>query len=380
MSDVMKHFRKNELSGCLENDNCTEVLQKSNPNTNSGDKSSICYETSKDAFIHQKTPAGVEQNLSVICGKEIDTQQDRSLHMRTHSGTPKSDSKCDICNKVFPTAAGIRKHKKTHAHDRPYICDVCSKTYKNSSQLGVHKKRVHSGIKNHVCNICGYAATYKGTLREHLKRHIGDFNFHCESCGKGFYSKYELQRHKNFHTGERPFGCVICGKEFVSHGYLRRHKQDTHPEVQKDGSTVLFKGYKCEICGKVYKVMKSLRIHASCHTGENRLFLCDICGKALTSNVLLQAHKRIHTGEKPFVCDICGKNFTVKQGLQFHLRTHTGEKPYSCNQCDKSFTQKSSLIVHTRYHTGQRPYSCQLCKRGFVTKTLLKTHQKSQCI
>ncbi|XP_033609530.1 gastrula zinc finger protein xLCGF3.1 isoform X1 [Cryptotermes secundus] len=378
LSDVVKYVRKREMPSCPEKGGvCTKAVQESNFICRSEEGGGASYETSEDlARCNKKASLAVNSYLYSPSDQESNSEQKLHFPMRPENGS----HQCDVCAKVFLTTAGIRRHKKTHIQDRPYACGMCTKTYKNSSQLGVHKKRVHFGNNSHICTVCGYAATYKGILREHLKRHFGEFNFHCELCGKGCYSNMELQRHSNLHTGERPFGCNVCGKKFISKCYLMRHKEDTHPGIQKDGSTIAFMGYSCEICGKVYKVKKSLQLHSGGHTGKNRLYLCDICGKVLTSNVLLEAHKRIHTGEKPFGCNICGKHFAVKQGLRFHLRTHTGEKPYTCDHCGKSFTQQSSLVVHKRYHTGQRPFSCQLCSKGFVTRTLLKIHQKSKCI
>lgn len=316
---------------------------------------------------------GDQRQICFICGKIFDKESTLDLHLKTHNFL------CDICGKVLLTSDKLRRHKRSHK-ERLFTCDICNKTFKFTYQLNSHHKIVHSGIKNHICNICGYAAAFKSALKAHENKHLHDFRYHCDVCGKGFHEKHQLKTHMNFHSRNQPFSCNICGKAFFYKHYLTRHKRTTHPEVQKDGSTKSFEGHECEFCGRVLKHKKTLLLHMSSHTGGNRTFLCDICGRSFRTNHQLEAHKRVHTGEKPFVCDVCAKAFGKKSSLRMHMCVHTREKHHRCDECGKSYTQQSSLIVHKRYHTGQRPYHCLLCNKGFVTKTQLKMHQNTVCV
>jgi uncharacterized Zn-finger protein len=356
-----------------ETDACGDAL-KNNPAPKSAENKFSSVNTPEyPVFVDVGTFAGKQRHICVICGAVFDMVSKLDLHLKTHSFL------CDVCGKVLLTSDQLSRHKRAHK-DRIYACNICSKTFRFNYQLNFHTKVVHSGIKNHICNICGYAAAFKSALKLHLRKHLRDFRFHCEVCGKGYHNKHSLETHMNLHTGKQSFLCNVCGKAFFFKHYLTRHKRATHPEVQEDGSTGFFRGHECQFCGRVLKHKKSLLLHMTYHTGVNRAFLCDICGKAFRTNHQLDVHKRIHTGEKPFVCDVCVKAFRTKSGLRMHMCVHTKEKRHRCDQCGKSYTQQSSLIVHKRYHTGQRPYHCQLCNKGFVTKTLLKMHQNTECI
>ncbi|XP_030255010.1 zinc finger protein 391-like [Sparus aurata] len=193
--------------------------------------------------------------------------------------------------------------------------------------------------------------------------------------------------------GDKLFSCDVCGKRFTVLGSLRTHTR-VHTGVKPFSCDVCRKRFTqqghlkkhmrvhtgekpfdCVVCGKRFGDRQSLKRHTRVHTGE-KPFDCVVCGKRFGERQSLRGHMSSHTGEKPFVCGVCGNRFILQGNLKRHMRVHTGEKPFSCGDCGKSFAERANLIPHMRIHTGEKPFACDVCGRRFIQQGTLKSHMR----
>lgn len=84
-------------------------------------------------------------------------------------------------------------------------CETCGKMVL-ASRLHIHRK-IHSGIKSHLCDHCGRAFLLKAYLNAHIRiNHRGlerQKRFMCSSCGYTCDQKHKLEVHERIHTDER---------------------------------------------------------------------------------------------------------------------------------------------------------------------------------
>ena len=85
---------------------------------------------------------------------------------------------------------------------------------------------------------------------------------------------------------------------------------------------------------------------------------------------------KVHDDSKGFKCDVCLKMFPSKSDLERHYRMHTGEKPFACQTCDRKFAVLSTLVRHEATHSEIKSFKCSICPEGrfFKTKKELNQH------
>ncbi|XP_063545315.1 zinc finger Y-chromosomal protein 2-like isoform X2 [Cydia strobilella] len=210
---------------------------------------------------------------------------------------------CSLCDKLLCHNRSLQQHfYLRHAEIDPVKCELCRKQFRNAGVLHYHqcpnKKATPKPAPTQYCQECSLhfpnPAQYKAHLLtlKHTPRDL--YKFECEVCKKRFRHKHWMRDHVDWiHRGLKKYSCDKCDSSFGAFTSLRRH--------------------------------------------------------------VARAHDKVAAPRATHVCDLCGKTFKVKKSLEEHLLTHYGLRPFGCASCPATFSYRAALYTHTRLkHRGNK--------------------------
>ena len=96
---------------------------------------------------------------------------------------------------------------------------------------------MHDKIKDHICEICGYATSRKNNLKQHKRsfHKMEEKGFKCNHCHYATYRMCDLRRHMSVHNRTRPreVRCEYCSCTFSEKTNLKKHKEKFHKKYDK---------------------------------------------------------------------------------------------------------------------------------------------------
>ncbi|CAG4956811.1 unnamed protein product [Colias eurytheme] len=244
------------------------------------------------------------------------------------------DVVCFYCDCAFTSTRRLIHHLNQHLEIPPdggLLC--CGNIYDDLHFFEFHVSDKHTvkKVNAHLCKACGYSATNKGNLKEHIdnehrkcelekkekkKTKFGpknqkNFPAVCPECNKTFSNKYNMHSHMKLHQDQK-FECAKCLKSYRSKGALVQHMEVVHEGKLK---------HVCSTCGEGFPTRVDRDVHARLHTGDTP-YECEYCGKAYRAKNTLRAHIQIHLDIRKFECKICSRKFRKIAHLKYHVSTH----------------------------------------------------------
>lgn len=319
------------------------------------------------------------------CDYGVNSLKEFQKHIREEHNDIEKKFSCPYCEEEFSNSAVKSQHidddhpeiakalKKFHQSkngDLQTACEMCGKLFSTAAGLALHMSSIHLK-KKFKCDICNVELSQKFSLKAHKieKHHENLRGFDCNICKKTFAYRFRLKAHvEQMHTpsdeSTNKYICETCGYFSKSKAGLRYHLTK-HDEQRKQ--------YQCEICPYKTYYKGSIAEHMASHQG-NRRFVCDVCGDKFFTGKQLKVHMRRHTGELPYQCLICGKRFRTDIAYARHRDIHLNKMRFKCEYCDKEFVQKTNCLAHMRQHTGEKPFKCDWCGQSFTHNVSRKNH------
>ncbi len=250
-----------------------------------------------------------------ICGLNSMVEHNKKVH-----GMP-TGFVCPVCDKRdFRTKGLLRAHVMTHCEDkRP--CAHCGKLFADGQKMKRHVNEVHAKVRNHMCNTCGKTFARKDKLRAHEVMHeegavkagkdedddtAGERPFLCHKCGKGFAKQEHVNRHQK--------ACGIAGRrrrKLLADDQERPGGYELGPELyHKDPETGL---YNCKECNHKVRVIKEGIFEQL----PKLSFLSQFKNKHYIAEHYARNHRKENL-KLPFRCEECGKGYKVIKDLIRH--------------------------------------------------------------
>ncbi|XP_067014790.2 zinc finger protein [Anabrus simplex] len=246
-----------------------------------------------------------------------------------------------------------------------FVCNKCAKSFVTHKMLTDHQK-VHSGEWSYDSDICQAPLTRNSVQQRRQKVHVGgQLVFSCDKCNRLFDSYLGSQIHKG-HCGKVSKSCY-CDELGIPCLFKNRNRnQQRHVQKAK-------LPFCCCICGKCFRLRKSLTNHVVTHSLE-RPYNCAECGQGYKCRMGLIRHMAVHTNIKSYTCGRCSRDFLRKHDLKLHMLTHSEERPYTCNECGRGFKSRQVLIDHCATHNVIKSFFCKSCSRGFRSRRAVYDH------
>lgn len=109
----------------------------------------------------------------------------------------------------------------------------------------------------------------------------------CDLCDKTFNFASNLSKHrKNVHRAMFSHACQRCDRRFAFAEDLKNHIIKSHTSER----------LHCNLCGKTFSCMSTLRKHQKSVHQKLRAFACSQCDKRFYSSFELNRHMLMHTG------------------------------------------------------------------------------------
>ncbi|KAH1002473.1 hypothetical protein HUJ04_008558 [Dendroctonus ponderosae] len=271
---------------------------------------------------------------------------------------------------------------------KEFVCHSCSKTYQSFGALQRHLKFECNINQKFKCPLpeCKYKSAVVSSVIKHVSAMHPQYDvaeIHRSSLYRSADSETaqragrpSLFMRQNLLREKEPGSnsCRICGKSYkVARSLWRHYKYECQQEPRFCCQHCSYKAkhkasvikhmwavhsnlppvrYQCPFCSKSYTLIKNLRRHMSVECQKEKRFKCHLCANSYYYRTDLRNHMhRVHdiiAGHK-FVCMKCGKSYKRKIHLNSHVRYECGVEPqFKCSLCSKACHQKSNLRTHVK--------------------------------
>lgn len=264
-------------------------------------------------------------------------------------------------------------------------CRLCSEPFENIQDIAEHLKNFHFNKVTKQLDLSYDIAMQPYRLEKD--------NYTCFNCGTKLPTLMKLCRHTTLHY--KQYTCDICGRTYLTNEALKYHIKCNHSgqhvcrKCWKDFPTLEKKRdhvrkskrcwtFCCVYCGERFQSWEFKQKHLEKEHGFKKVtYPCPECNITFKTRKYFYNHYKIQHTDEGLQCSCCGLKFGSKTQLDDHVLAHTGEKQFKCSVCGKCFSRNKTLRQHMWIHSETKRFVCLICEKQFAQKISLKAHMKA---
>ena len=114
--------------------------------------------------------------------------------------------KCNLCGYSASRRQHVKQHMATHLQEKPFKCNLCDYSASQKQSLVAHALRFHINRKPFKCDLCDYSAFRKQHVVVHMGKHMKTKPFKCDECEfETSWKEYLGVHKKNLHPPSKTF-------------------------------------------------------------------------------------------------------------------------------------------------------------------------------
>jgi len=251
--------------------------------------------------------------------------------------------RCHLCTNTYKKKTYLKRHIKTHTHEKPYKCDICNWAFNQHCNLKRHmiSHNLDNGAEGFKCQHCKASFTTKSVLSVHMR----------DAHGDKLVTKKEQRNNATAAAGNTNATVVSSAPS----GPIQTSPSPQTPQKQvspfRQHHAVISPGTGSPT-GSPVKIPLT-QSPGSVTGNSGNWSQCGICGKCFVTEANLKQHMLLHEGKKPFKCNFCGLRFSQRPNLKKHLlESHAGGgqalvgQTYPCPTCSILFRTREDLAQH----------------------------------
>lgn len=387
--DYYNFYETNKVSVPLQTPYFDIPLENLQGLDQESEESDIIVEESDEDIVDYNEKFPSELSKCIICNAQY-----TPLGTQFYYLSPKSPLTMSTQKPVYTKVSNILGKITT---DVNYLCSECLGLINTIDHLQLKLDNFNMELLQKFQKTCrANNVVYKS--QKPRKKYLPERQFKCKICKSVLSMKSACSEHLKQHKF-KGFLCELCGKIvrnkrcFLIH--QRKHKPKQPPKIESfkcsscpkyfrtkssrtehENYCLGLLPYVCKYCDKRFPSPTKLKNHVKLKHDKKFIAICSICNIGFVKYSDYKSHKISHSTDKKFACLKCDKSYKTLSNLNFHMKVHSGKLPFICHICGKGFMRKEYLEAHVNNHNGVKNFICSICDKKFVSQKNLDCHLK----